>query len=54
VVVIMLGFYKVVASGGHPVAVVAPPRQVSAGGGVVDSGEDVRLGVHGADGRRGG
>jgi amino acid transporter len=30
VVVIMLGFYKVVASGGHPVAVVAPPRQVSA------------------------
>ena len=30
VVVIMLGFYKVVASGGHPVAVVAPPRQASA------------------------
>jgi amino acid transporter len=30
VVVIVLGFYKVVASGGHPVAVVAPPRQASA------------------------
>jgi amino acid transporter len=30
VVVIMLGFYKVVASGRHPVAVVAPPRQASA------------------------
>lgn len=30
VVVIMLGFYKVVASGGHPVAVVAPPRQAQA------------------------
>jgi amino acid transporter len=30
VVVIVLGFYKVVASGGHPVAVVAPPRHASA------------------------
>ena len=29
-VVIVIGFYKVVASGGHPVAVVPPPRQAAA------------------------
>src|ERR1700674_2583796 len=29
-VVIVIGFYKVVASGGHPVPVVPPPRQTSA------------------------
>src|SRR6202051_741738 len=29
VIVILVGLYKVVASGGHPVAVVAPPQQVS-------------------------
>src|ERR1700720_1793831 len=29
VIVILAGFYKVVAAGGHPVAVVAPPQQVS-------------------------
>jgi amino acid transporter len=30
VIVILIGLYKIVASGGHPVAVVAPPRQVPA------------------------
>src|ERR1700675_2392392 len=30
VIVILVGLYKVVAAGGHPVAVVAPPQQVPA------------------------
>jgi amino acid transporter len=30
VIVILIGLYKIVASGGHPVAVVAPPQQVPA------------------------
>ena len=30
VIVILIGLYKIVASGGHPVAVVAPPQQMPA------------------------